>query len=351
MKYSILLIEDSEAFTISLQSYLSSIINFDYQLVKTSTLSEGVSKLDCENIDVVLIDLNLLDSNSDEEYQELFEYYAHIPFIVLTNETNQEIALKLIREGAYDFLLKGHFDATLLYRSIIYTLQRKELENKHINEILITQDKEKERVSREVHDSLGQSLTSLLMKVQFTKGKLSKTEDFDVNEIAEDLNQSISNIKDIQEIIRNLSRSLMPQTLRQFGLKSAIESLLFSFDKENLTVEFNCNFEEERFDYDIELGFFRIAQESINNSLKYSESELLRIDLTLDKDSLRLDKDALEMDIIDNGNGFDTEDKSIRGIGFNSITTRASAISAKLIYESTIGKGTHISVIKKLNHI
>jgi signal transduction histidine kinase len=110
--------------------------------------------------------------------------------------------------------------------------------------------------------------------------------------------------------------------------------------KTDFTLESNLEF--FRFDEKKELALFRIAQESINNILKYSKASEASVKLVLVEN-------ILLMQIEDNGCGFDiSAEEHQKGIGLDSIRTRAKAISAKLEIFSEIDEGTSIRVVTEV---
>jgi signal transduction histidine kinase len=137
----------------------------------------------------------------------------------------------------------------------------------------------------------------------------------------------------------------MPQTVKKFGLESGIESIIMTLnDQSKIQFELESNLEFTRFDQHKELALFRIAQESINNILKYSKASNVEIKLILVEDFIL-------MQIEDNGEGFDVNaEKNQKGIGLDSIRTRAKSIGAKLELNSEIGKGTWIRVVTEINN-
>ncbi|MFZ0544783.1 MAG: diguanylate cyclase, partial [Candidatus Promineifilaceae bacterium] len=80
-------------------------------------------------IDLVLLDLNLSDSQGFDTFRQIQNLRADIPVILLTGTNNEEIALKAIQEGAQDFLVKGEVDAKLLVRSIRYAIERHQMQS------------------------------------------------------------------------------------------------------------------------------------------------------------------------------------------------------------------------------
>lgn len=337
----ILVIEDSTADAFIIDEYLHEIEEQEFDSQHVESLSEGEALIESESFDIVLIDLNLPDSSGPDHYKIFFKKYSYIPFIIMTGLASKEISLNMIKHGAKDYLVKGDFDANLLHRSIIYALERKRIEDQYIQELMLAQDKEKERIARDVHDSLGQNLTSASIQIQNLKSELKDCLGAEYEDIEESVEIALECVNRSQEISRGISRNLMPQTVKKFGLVSGIEGILMTLNDHKLQIGFESNLDGQRFDSTIELAYFRIAQESINNIIKYSEANEASIKLFL-RDHI------LSLQISDEGVGFDPYDETISGVGLESIKARAKAISAKLEIISEKGEGSTIRVIKDI---
>ena len=92
-------------------------------------LSEALALLAGERFDIVLLDLGLPDSSGLETFRSLRHLAARLPIIVLTGNSDERVGLEAIREGAQDYLVKGHVDSNLLARSIKYSVERRRVEN------------------------------------------------------------------------------------------------------------------------------------------------------------------------------------------------------------------------------
>jgi CheY-like chemotaxis protein len=90
-------------------------------------LEEGLKHLTDNVYDIILLDLNLPDSNGFETFLELHKLNPDIPAIILTGIDDKELGLEAVRKGAQDYLVKGNFDGKLLMRSISYSIERQKL--------------------------------------------------------------------------------------------------------------------------------------------------------------------------------------------------------------------------------
>lgn len=186
------------------------------------------------------------------------------------------------------------------------------------------QEAEKARLSRELHDGVGQLLTGLTRRLD----DLAATD------------PGLSELHRIAEMaladVRQLSRLMSPTILDDLGLKPALKWLCRSL-LEHEDIEYHCAIDFPlQLDKEINVLLFRIAQESLTNSVKHAQASLIKLMLTGHHNVVRLE-------IVDNGKGFD---KALitPGIGLASIADRVKAFDATLTLESAPGKGTRTIV-------
>jgi PAS domain S-box-containing protein len=124
----ILLIEDSSFDARLLQVLLSDQPSTPFHWTCVERLAEGLKRLRGEVFDIVLSDLSLPDSHGWETFQWLRSQAPHIPIIVLSGTDDETLAIRAVREGAQDYLVKGKFDAHILSRAIRYSIERHRVE-------------------------------------------------------------------------------------------------------------------------------------------------------------------------------------------------------------------------------
>ena len=206
---------------------------------------------------------------------------------------------------------------------------RKNLELNKLNIIAeITQiEKERARIAHDLHDELGPLLAAVKMKIN----SFELFEEEDKIEII----KTNSHIDDILKRIREISFDLMPTSLLRKGVATAIKefvdllnnntSIKFYFECEN-----NLQLSEQK-----SINIYRIVQEIVHNTIKHSKATALRI-------QLKKIKEKLELQLADNGVGFDFEKESTENIGFGlrSLLRRIEIIGGQMFLDSKIGKGT-----------
>ncbi|MFO7574723.1 MAG: histidine kinase [Bacteroidales bacterium] len=229
------------------------------------------------------------------------------------------------------------FAGVILIQELFYSLKRAELERiraerRVINAIINTEENEKKRFAKELHDGLGPLLSSVKMFLSALTGKVSGKGG---NEILASVNSMTNEaIATLKEISNNLS----PHVLTNFGLASAINTFTTKLNQARaLPIEFKTNMDNVRISPDKEVVIYRAVCELITNSIKHSGASKIEIDLN------RHDK-FVTLHFTENGRGFDQEllkSGEIKGMGIFNIETRVRSINGLFILESDPGKGTH----------
>ena len=228
----------------------------------------------------------------------------------------------------------------------LITLNQSELREQIINElktdhqllasraVLIGEEKERGRISRDLHDGLGGMLSGVKLTLSSIKNNDSLSAEMKekLDLIQTQLNASISEL-------RMIAQNLMPESLMNFGLKDALNDLCTSLKvNKNIEISFLFYGEHFRFDSSIETSLFRIAQEAINNALKYARASQIIVQLIQDESWINLT-------IQDNGLGFDNaiiQNEKLGGL--KNMRARAESFEGRLNIDSRLGIGTEIIV-------
>ncbi len=121
----LLLIEDDAELARSIAETLADDSRSDFAITVAGWLADGLQRLAESDVDFVLLDLSLPDSDGLGTFRRLHAQRPEVPVIVLTALEDEEMALKALREGAQDYLLKSELNGPLLVRAIRYALERK----------------------------------------------------------------------------------------------------------------------------------------------------------------------------------------------------------------------------------
>lgn len=217
----------------------------------------------------------------------------------------------------------------LAIRSEVTALKQAERELKHLMEkILIIQEEERKRISRELHDGVGQSLFSLLISLDRIIGGQGEQSD---------LEKLRGDVSALMEEVRGLAWELRPSVLDDLGVKPAIRTFT-----ENYTQHFGI-----KVDVDLQLAsrlgtlketvIYRVIQEALTNVAKYAgvESAEVRIEER---------EDDVEVCIRDEGAGF-VRSAGENGVGLFSMEERAGSVNGHLAIQSVPGEGTTVRLI------
>ena len=190
-------------------------------------------------------------------------------------------------------------------------------------------EEERLRLSRDLHDDTLQSLIALKYRMQTAKA-----------------DDHIENPKVVQKVIddlRRLVRDLRPVILEDLGLSAALESLMRQMEQDTgIQTKYEIYGLEVRYPAEVELAFFRIAQEALINVRKHSMATIVDLDLSYLPGSLT-------MEIMDNGKGYLVPEKFDAIVaeghyGLIGMVERASLINANIEFKSQSGKGTSIKL-------
>ncbi|NMH61376.1 sensor histidine kinase [Alteromonas ponticola] len=186
------------------------------------------------------------------------------------------------------------------------------------------QESDKARLSRELHDGVGQLLTGLTRRLQ----TMAHT-DPAVSELAEIAELALADV-------RQLSRLMSPTILDDLGLKPALNWLCRNlFEHEQIT--YSCEVDvQPDLPKDISILIFRVTQESLVNSIKHAHSSAVTV-------TVKQHFNMVMLNLIDNGKGFSRENIT-PGVGLASIEDRAKAFNADLNIHSSPEHGTRISL-------
>jgi signal transduction histidine kinase len=200
-----------------------------------------------------------------------------------------------------------------------------------LNASIKLQEEERQRIAADLHDDAGPLLATARLYLNENLVNLDKTTQL----------QSIYNAKqiidDTIQLIRNISHSLMPPTLKNFGLESAVNDLfqkISSSGSMNATARFHDY--RERLQPETELIIFRVIQELVNNILKHSNASFIHLTQNTNNNKffVRLHHDGRGLTQAD----FDKLNKSSVGLGLKNIQSRLRVLHGKIFFEKDISQ-------------
>jgi signal transduction histidine kinase len=257
---------------------------------------------------------------------QLFEYFRGIP-----SNTWQ-----MIDEWVGVLISFMIIVGVILIREMFYSLKRADIdrlrvEKRVINAIINTEENERKRFAKDLHDGLGPLMSTVKMSLSALGERIKDpTDTVILNNTNHLVNEAINTLKDI-------SNNLSPHILSNFGLSSALSAFIAKINQTKaIEIDFKSNMEDLRLESEKEVVVYRAACELINNSIRHSGASRIEIDLNKHEKFITLQ-------FYDNGRGFDTSllgSDDTKGMGLSNIETRVKSVDGVFILESTPGKGT-----------
>ncbi|MFZ5450824.1 MAG: PAS domain S-box protein [Thermodesulfobacteriota bacterium] len=205
------------------------------------------------------------------------------------------------------------------------------------SQLLTAQEDERKRLSRELHDELGQSLTVLKLSLRAAGRHLLQPP-----EVKEELGNMTAYLDATIEKVRRLSRALCPAILEDLGLTPALKYLVNEFSK---YFEINHDFDlvdlDHLFPKEAQIIIFRIFQESLTNIAKHAQAGKVHL-------ATRQTDEAILLEVEDDGQGFEatrvlSRSSTEKGLGLAALNERAKMLGGSLRIDSQKGRGTRIT--------
>ncbi|MFK7953859.1 MAG: DUF2225 domain-containing protein [Ekhidna sp.] len=215
-------------------------------------------------------------------------------------------------------------------------LQEAELKTREaeINATISSQERERARYARDLHDGFGQMISVLNMNLKNLQDGAKPDERQKVFDASEKV------INEMYGELKNICFDLMPQTLIKHGLESALNEFAGRINQaRKVFIELNVFGLEKRLTELQEISLYRISQEWVNNILKYSNADKITLQITRDETEITL---LIE----DNGAGFDQSLlEQGKGNGWKNLNTRAKLIQGELELENQVGKKGNVLIL------
>ena len=279
--------------------------------------------------------------NAVHHYRELYESERKQKEIEeLTHEAEIAEQKKLIYQITAIFsLISGLIIILLLYlnskkkQAQIESLE-KEKEVSSLQTMLFAQEEERQRIARDLHDSIGALLSAAKLHISNIESEIKKLADLDFLKNTENI------IDHASQEVRRVAHDMMPGVLMKLGLEEGLEDF---FDKirstQNITVSFVYDELPKRLNNKQEIMIFRMIQELTNNTLKHANASEIKL-------MMKLNGQKLTINYKDDGKGFDPkliEDET--NFGLSGLKSRAKYIGATIDIESNPNQGVHLQII------
>ncbi len=354
-------------------------------LTVAGSLREAQEYLDNQNPDLLVADLRLPDGSGTQLLPSEWDKRA-FPVIVMTSYGDEQAAVNAMKAGALDYVVKSNTTLGDMPRIVERALrewehisERKRAEAElakhrdHLEEIveertsqlaktnqtllqeiadrkkaeqalreerrllkqmLDLQEQERKLVAYEIHDGLAQHLTGALLQLQ-TASQMPDRNSEKANTLLE---TGMNLLSESVDEARRLIGGLRPPILDELGIVAAVEYLVCEQEKHiGPKIEFTHDPAMDSLSPMLKTSVFRIVQETINNARKHSQTETLRVELSLGDNNVRIE-------VRDWGIGFDPANIAKGHHGLQGIRERARVLGGHATIDSTPGQGTRIVV-------
>jgi len=346
-RVNVLLVEDSTSDAALLKESLTLDGSGQFQFTHVETLAQAMQQARQTAFDVALLDLTLPDSSGPETFLRARADAPALPIVVMTSMNDEAIGLEAVRHGIQDYLIKGQTTGRQTARSIRYAIERKrseealkqaeaalqlerdKLEEKvgqrtadlsSLNRLLQAeifqrqtaqeanrqvlrrlsdaQETERGRISRELHDRLGQDLTAIKLGLENLRrqGPFAAT-------VLNDLGKLDKLADGLMRDIHRLAWELRPPVLDDLGLNLALRRFTEDWAASTsvpVDLHTGADLGDNRLPPEFETTLYRIAQEALTNVARHAQAK--RVSLLLERRP-----GYVSLIIEDDGRGFDAQ--------------------------------------------
>ena len=337
------------------------------------------------SVHVAVIDLRLPDMNGLELLQQLKQLSPEMKVIIHTGYATLESAMEAVNQEAFAYVQKegdveellahihrafhaylagyseqleqevtrrteelSRVNKTLLQEIAVRENAEREIKRQSHNlqqlstKLMNAQEAERQKISRELHDVMGQSLTAMSLNL----AALQKDTASQISPMAQErLTESRELLNHILEQVRELSRTLRPSLLDDLGLVPTLRWYVKRYAaRADIDVAFQTRNLEERVPPDVETAIYRIIQEALTNVTKHASAT--SVQLLLERQGT-----VLKVSVNDNGRGFERSQQesaeegiSTHGIGLLGMQERISLLKGEFSCQSVPNQGTTLSM-------
>ncbi len=346
----ILMVEDDDA-DARLEQHTLREGGIQFTLHRVQTEDEFVSELDKNPPDVILSDYSLPGFDGHAALNLAKQKRPEIPFIFVTGTMGEEVAIETLKNGATDYVLKTRL-ARLVPAVRRALREAQERSDRQLAEVKLREshkqlralsvylqhvrEEERTRIAREVHDELGQALTSCKLSASWLAGRLPRSQ----KELCEKAERLSTDIDSTIQTVRRISTELRPGILDYLGLAAALEWQAQEFqNRTGIRCHVSTHLNGPPLDPELTTTFFRIFQETLTNVIRHAEAT--DVDVNLKEESARI-----ILEVKDNGRGISREEISDpRSMGLLGMRERAALLGGDFrIQPVRGGKGTRACV-------
>lgn len=197
--------------------------------------------------------------------------------------------------------------------------------------ILEGQEKERERIAKDLHDGLGGMLAAISIKFSAWEAKYLKDGRDDFEKSKQQLDYALVEL-------RSISRNLMPESLLKYGLRVALNDLCEFYQTPQLAIDCQCYGLSDTLKLSVQLSIYRIIQELLSNAVKHAQPTQILVQCSQNENRLFIT-------VEDNGKGYNvTENQTVKGMGLGNVQNRVASLNGKMEIFSSPNEGTTVNI-------
>jgi signal transduction histidine kinase len=322
-----------------------------FSLARVESRDEYVKELEENPPELILSDYSMPGFNGFTALTIAQEKCPQIPFIFVTGTMGEEVAIETLKNGATDYVLKTRLSRLIpaVHRALREAQDRadrrkaeEQLRESHeqlraLSVYLQTvREEERTRIAREVHDELGQALTSCKLDLSWIAGRLPR----DLKPLREKTRALSAHIDATIQMVRRISTELRPGILDHLGLGAALEWQANEFQtRTGIRCDVHADLADLQLEQDLNTTFFRIFQETLTNVIRHAGATQVAV-------GLKERAGEVVLEVKDNGRGISTEEVwNTKSLGLLGMRERASLLGGTFkISPLSSGQGTRVTV-------
>ena len=322
-----------------------------FSLARAETKEEYIQQIEEHAPELILSDYSLPGFDGHAALDLARQLCQETPFIFVTGTMGEEVAIETLKSGATDYVLKTRLSRLIpaVHRALRESQERshrrraeEQLRESHerlrkLSDYLQSvREQERTRIAREVHDELGQALTSCKLDVSWIASRLPR----EFKPVLDRARALSTHIDSTIQMVRRISAELRPGVLDHLGLAAALEWQANEFqNRTGIRCDVDSNVGEQLLEQGLSTTLFRIFQETLTNVIRHAGATRVNV-------LLRLGPRQISLEVIDNGRGIvPAEISNPTSMGLLGMRERAALLGGRFrISRLPAGKGTRVRV-------